>query len=453
MVEVVVFDTPELGDRSYLVHDGEVAFVVDPQRDYGRVLEAAAEAGVRIAAVAETHMHNDYVTGGTALAKEVGADYLVSADDHVSFQRVPVADGEEYQVGSFSVKVMATAGHTPSHVSYLVQEGGKPRYAFTGGSLLYGTVGRPDLLGEEMTDFLARAQYHSARRLADLPDDVKIYPTHGFGSFCSSSQSDTDHVSTAGEERQSNIACTTEDEDRFVSELLAALAPYPRYYAHMGARNVAGPGAPDLSPVEEVDPVELRNRLDRGEWVVDLRSRTAFAKGHLPGSVSMEGGSSFITYLGWLIPWGSPITLIGDSEEAVSKAQRDMALIGIERPAGKAVGDIESLARDGKVTDYPVATFADLAKALASDPDIKVIDVRRADEWVEGHIEGAHNYPIHELPDRVGELPREGRLWVHCAGGYRASVAASLIDREGRDVVVVDDAFDQAGQAGLPIVS
>jgi Zn-dependent hydrolases, including glyoxylases len=198
---IVPIDTPTLGDRSYLVHDGAVAFVVDPQRDIDRVLEVAEAAGVRITHVFETHIHNDYVTGGLALAKVTGAAYFVNSADKVSYDRTPIGDGDEVAVGaSMVVRALSTPGHTFTHLSYALTAQGEPVAVFTGGSLLFGATGRPDLLGHEHTHDLVHAQYASAQRLAaELPDATGVFPTHGFGSFCSATQSDASE-STVGRE-------------------------------------------------------------------------------------------------------------------------------------------------------------------------------------------------------------------------------------------------------------
>ena len=322
--------------------------------------------------------------------------------------------------------------------------------AFTGGSLLYGTVGRPDLVSADLTQQLARSQYRSAHRLGELPEDVEVYPTHGFGSFCSASQDQSVAASTIGQERKDNIAFQIDDESRFVESILAALAPHPTYYAYMGAANLAGPDAGELPPVAALDAEELRARLERGEWVIDLRSRKAFAKEHLRGEAGFELSSSFVTYVGWIVPWNTPVTLVGDTQEDVRKAQRDLSLIGFDAISGAVVGPFDTLASGAETSSYRVATFSDLADAVSSGKSPAILDVRREDEWVEGHISGAQNIPIHEVADRIGEVP-EGPVWVHCAGGFRASIAASLIDRAGKEVVMVDDSFDQAKAAGLEL--
>lgn len=450
-VEVVAIDTPALGDRSYLAHDGSVALVVDPQRDIDRVLALAAGPGVRITHVFESHLHNDYVTGGLALARLTGAAYHVNAADSVAFDRVPVRDGDVIGVSPvMSVRVLATPGHTFTHVSYALLAAGHPHAVFSGGSLLYGSTGRPDLLGKAHTRELARAQYASARRLAaELPADTDVYPTHGFGSFCSSTQAEGTS-STIGRELAVNPVLTL-DQDRYVAETLAGLDAYPAYYAHMGPANAAGPAGPDLSPPRRAEAAELRRRIEAGDWVVDLRARRAFAAGHLAGTLSFDLDGSFATYLGWLIPWGTPLTLLGETPAQVAEAQRELVRIGIDRPRAASGGGPAVWAAGQPLRSYPVADFTALAAVRHHRP-VTVLDVRRDSEWDASHIDGAIHIPLHDLPGRTGELPG-GELWVHCEAGYRASVAASFLDAAGRTVVAIDDDYDRAARAGLPVVT
>ncbi|MEV8238023.1 MBL fold metallo-hydrolase [Rhodococcus sp. NPDC077669] len=442
--DIAIIETSSLGDRSYLIsHDG-VAVVIDPQRDIDRVLALAAEKNATITHVLETHIHNDYVTGGLELARATGAEYVVPEGDPVEYERRAVGDGDVVDAGSATFQVMHTPGHTHHHVSYVLQLGDEPIAIFTGGSMLYGSTGRTDLLGSEHTDKLTHAQFHSVRRIAaELPADVEVYPTHGFGSFCSATPTSGDS-STIGEQQQSNPALT-QDEQTYVDELIAGLSAYPAYYAHMGVINTEGPAPIDLSTPEPVDPDELRRRIDDGQWVVDLRARTAFAAGHLDGSLGFELSTTFVTYLGWLYQWGAPLTLIGDTSDQIDEATRELARIGIDHPSGSAVGEIHSLASDGRVRSYEVSDFAGLA---AEDSDIAVLDTRQQSEYADGHIPGAINIPLHELPHRLAEVP-DGKVWVHCASGYRASIAASLLDREHRSVVLIDDDYNRATDLGL----
>jgi hydroxyacylglutathione hydrolase len=453
MIDVVRIETPTLGDRSYLAHDGEVGLVVDPQRDIDRITALAAELGVRITHVAETHMHNDYVSGGLALSRACEASYLVGAAEPASFARTPVSDGDSIVVSdAFRVQVVATPGHTFNHLAYVLKAGGEVAGVFTGGSLLFGSTGRTDLLGADHAAALARAQHVSARRLArELPDSTAVFPTHGFGSFCAATQA-TAHSSTIGREKLSNTALTM-DEEAYVDALLAGLDAWPAYYAHMGPANLTGADAPDLTPPRRANPAELRRRIDAGEWVVDLRDGVTFAAGFLPGSFSFPLDGSFATYLGWLIPRGTPVTLLGETLEQVAQAQREMVRIGIDRPAAAATGAPGDWADGRPLASVRLATFAGLATAMDRREGARpvVLDVRRRLEWEAGHIEGAVHIPLHDLPRRLDEIPR-GEIWVHCRTGYRSTVAASLLAAHGREVVCIDDDIGSAMTAGLPVV-
>ncbi|MBY8870625.1 MBL fold metallo-hydrolase [Micromonospora sp. PLK6-60] len=457
--EVSVIATSSLGDRSYLASDGRTAIVVDPQRDIDRVLYLAGEQRVRITHVVETHLHNDYVSGGLELARVTGAHYLVAAADTVGFDRTAVTDGDVVAVSdSLRLRVVATPGHTFHHLSYVLDEATagdwQPVGVFTGGSLLFGTTGRTDLLGQEHAHELAHHQHASAQRLADLlPDGAQVWPTHGFGSFCSASQADAPD-STIGREKQANPVLRLA-ADAFVTETLAGLDAYPAYYAHMGVANAAGPAAVDLTPAARADAARLRERIAAGEWVVDLRHRKAYAAAHLAGTVSLGLDGPMSTWLGWLIDWGVPITLLAETPEQVADAQRELVRIGIDRPAAQATGGPEQWATaPEQLRELRLADFAALAAARAGDtpaglpaPDV-VLDVRMTNEWRASHVEGAVHVPLPDLPERLGDVPA-GVVWVHCGSGYRATAAASLLANAGREVVVIDDRFDRAEAAGV----
>ncbi|GAB2737546.1 MBL fold metallo-hydrolase [Salinifilum aidingensis] len=453
---VEVIATSSLGDRSYLAADGDVAVVVDPQRDVDRFLAAAGRWGVRIALVLETHVHNDYVSGGLELARLTGADYGVAAADEVPFARTPLSEGDVVDVSPrMRVRAVATPGHTYHHLSYVLEGEHGPVGVFTGGSLLFGTTGRTDLLGQEHSHELARHQHASARKLVEmLPDGAQIWPTHGFGSFCSASQASGDSA-TIGEQKQFNPALTLA-QGEFVEQMLSGLDAYPAYYAHMGVRNTAGPEPLDLRTPDRASPEELRRRLAAGEWVVDLRSRTAYVDSHLAGTVSLGLDGPMATWLGWMLDWGAPITLLGRSRQQVSEAQRELARIGIDTFAAAAAGQPHELAADpAQLRSTTAATFAELAAARDGRGDglpaaDVVLDVRTNNEWTAAHVEGAVHVPLYELKDRTGEVPA-GTVWVHCGSGYRAAAAASLLEGAGRDVVLVDDSFGNAEQAGLAL--
>ena len=447
MIEINAIDTSSLGDRSYLAHDGQTAVVVDPQRDIDRVLNLTSRLGLRVSHVLETHVHNDYVSGGLELATWTGASYVLPADSGVDFDHVAAGDGDVVDAGGMRLRVLHTPGHTHHHVSYVLETGdGEVRGVFTGGSMLYGSTGRTDLVSPEDTEALTHAQYHSVRRLAaELPAEAQVFPTHGFGSFCSATPT-SGTASTVGEQQQVNPALTQAEHD-YVQTLLAGLDAFPAYYAHMGPINRRGPAPVDLSLPEPVDPGELRRRIEAGQWVVDLRERTAFAAGHLSGSLGFELSDNFVTYLGWLYRYGAPLTLIGESEEQVAGARRELVRIGIDDLAGAASGDIGTLAAGQPLRSYPVSDFAGLAEAMTRRP-VQILDARRNDERAQGYVRGSIHIPLHQLHERSAEVP-QGQVWVYCGSGYRASIAASVLDRPGRDVVLINDSYDTAKEAGL----
>jgi len=462
--QIEIIETPDLGDRSYVIAVGEVAVAVDPQRDIDRVIAVLDANDWRLSHVVETHVHNDYVSGGLVLARELGAQYVVpSGHDYQFSDATVVSDGDTFQAGEMTWRVLHTPGHTPHHVSYAVSVDGVDEAVFTGGSMLFGSVGRPDLIGPHATQDLAHAQWHSVRKLVDeVAGDAAVMPTHGFGSFCSATAT-VGLESTVAQQAQANPAALLGEEE-FVTELLEGLDAFPAYYAHMGPANEQGAGPIDLSPAEEADPEELRRRIAAGEWVVDLRTRKLWAAGHIAGSLSFDAEGNAITYLGWLIPWGTPVTLLGDSQEQVTQFQRNLVRIGIDRPAGQNVGEPQQWATSPEdIRTVRRADFPELAKALAEDPALIVVDARRNNEWRDGHVDGARHVPLHDFLNQLGQVKAwsdaashagaDPTVWVSCGSGFRATVAASLLARAGVPVVAVDDDFTMAAPAGLPIVT
>jgi glyoxylase-like metal-dependent hydrolase (beta-lactamase superfamily II)/rhodanese-related sulfurtransferase len=455
-LDVVVIETPNLGDRSYVVGRGGSAVVIDPQRDIDRVEQLLDRRGWTVSHVLETHFHNDYVSGGLELSRVLGAEYVVPSGMDIAFSARQISDRSEIETGTGLVRVIHTPGHTPNHASFALNVDGEDLALFTGGSLLFGSVGRPDLLGPRLTEPLARAQWSSMRRLADdVTASAQVYPTHGFGSFCSATAT-VGTASTLAEQILTNPAFAI-DEETFVAELIAGLDAFPAYYAHMGPANQAGAGPVDLSLPRIATAQDIARAIAAGEWVVDLRHRRLFAAGHVRGSLSFDVQGNAITYLGWLIAWGTPITLLGADVEQVAAMQRNLAQIGIDRPAACAVGSpVDWASEAAPITSYRRATHVELAEALAADPGLAILDVRRRGEWGDGYITGAKHVPLHELQGRLDEVlawatEADGPVWVYCGSGYRASVGASILDAAGVVVVHLDDDFSNAAKAGLPI--
>ena len=455
-LEVVSIETPNLGDRSYVVGRGSSAIVIDPQRDIDRVEAILDQRGWSVSHVLETHFHNDYVSGGRELSRVLGAEYVVPHGMDIAFPAHRTSDKAEIDAEVGLVRVLHTPGHTPNHISFAVNVDGQDVALFTGGSLLFGSVGRPDLLGPALTEPLARAQWNSMRRLADdVSHTADVYPTHGFGSFCSATAT-VGTASTLSDQIASNPVFRV-DETTFVSELIAGLDAFPAYYAHMGPANQAGAGPIDLSLPRRATADDIAAAIGRGEWVVDLRHRRIFAAEHVKGSLSFDVYGNAITYLGWLIDWGAPLTLLGATVEEVASMQRDLVQIGIDRPAAYAIGSPTDWASgDAPLSSYPRATHVEMAAALAANPALPMLDLRRNSEWDDGYVAGATHVPLHELRGRIDEVvawaaAADGPVWIYCGSGFRASVGASLLEAAGVDLVHVDDDFPNAAKAGLPI--
>jgi hydroxyacylglutathione hydrolase len=446
MIDVFGQQISGLGNRSYLATDGTVAIVIDPPRDIDRTIALAGLHGVDIALVLDTHVHNDYVSGALELARVTGARYVLAAGEAVAFagERVGVEDGDILEAGTMAVTAIHTPGHTDHHFSYVLSDTvtGKVAALFSGGSWLQGSAGRTDLMGAEHTDRLARAQWRSLRRLASLvPDDVRLCPTHGFGSFCAPRAAASGANPTIGTERAQHPALT-QSEDAFVEGLVRGFGAYPRYYARMAPINRRGPDPIDLRRAAEVEVGDLSDRIAAGDWVVDLRARDRFAAAHITGSINVEAGDSFATYLGWILPAGTPLALVGESPKEVAAAQRALARIGIDRPVAQATVGIDSWDGGVEVGTYPIATFADLAAARAAGKPTAILDVRGADEWTAAHLSGARHCPVGDVAERVDDVASwasGATVWVHCAAGFRASIAASLLDRRGVPVVLIND--------------
>jgi glyoxylase-like metal-dependent hydrolase (beta-lactamase superfamily II)/rhodanese-related sulfurtransferase len=441
-IQILNIDTPTLGDRGYIAHDGKTALVVDPQRDIDRVEQVLADNSLELGAVVETHMHNDYVSGGLVLARKHQAKYITNGDDPVAFERVAANDLDEFSVGNFGIKALHTPGHTFTHLSYILVNGeGKSIGIFTGGSLLHGSTGRPDLLGPDNAIKLAQLQHGSAHRIADLLEDsTPIFPTHGFGSFCAAT-STSGNSSTIQDEKKSNPALQLNIE-RFVSETLAGLDTFPAYYKHMGPANLAGADAIDLSELPRLSTDELLKRIAGDNWVVDLRDKDSWAKAHLTGTLNFGVSGSFATYLGWLFPYEKELVLISDKANDISVAQRELVRIGIDRPSASYLGEMTDF-KD--LQDAKVVKFEDVPQAL-KDSEILVLDVRRNSERRASHILGSLHIPLHELSNRISELSKEKTYWVHCAGAYRASIAASIMQNAGLNVVLINEPYEKALQ-------
>lgn len=426
--------TPGLGDSTYVLTHGGAAILVDPQRDVDRFLEGLEEDGVTLTHVLETHLHNDYLSGGREAAARTGAALVLPASSGAAFRHTPAFHLEDIDSDAFTIRPIHTPGHTPEHTSYLVVIDGVPVALFSGGSLLVGAAGRPDLLGLAQADTLARLQYRSVNRLARLGDDVGLYPTHGEGSFCTASGAGRT-TSTIGAEIETNPVLAYPDEDSFVEGQMAGLQPYPRYYAHMGPGNLFGPAPiPRKGPVA-LDAAETRRMQADGALVVDARPKAAFIDGHIPGSLGVELRDDFGTWVGWLAEYDAPMVLVLDREQDLAEAVVQLNRIGFDRVEGVLWG-LDQWTLDGFPVDHlrPVSA-SDVAEALCRGE--QVLDTRAPVEWEAGHLEGSVHMYVPELADGLPPAIDSDRpVWLVCGSGYRASIAGGLLRRHGLAVNV-----------------
>jgi len=428
--------TSGLGDSTYVVHHDGVAVVVDPQRDVERFERAVAASGAELRYVLETHLHNDYVSGGRELARRLGAEVVVPAAGAVAWtDYLPAFHHEDLDAGGFTVRPIHTPGHTPEHMSYLLVVDGEPVALFSGGSLLVGSFGRPDLLGAERARGLAKLQFLTMRRLAALPDEVALYPTHGEGSFCTSSGAGTT-VSTIGRERATNPLVAIDDEDRFAEALLAPLEPWPSYYAHMGPANLMGPTPAPDPHVPRLDPAHVPADVT----FVDIRPRRSFAAGHVPGSIGAEYSDRSGVWVGWLVPFDGAIVLVAEPDQDVIDVVLQLERIGFDHVLG-VITDVDRLdAVFGPLATNEVEPYDAVIEKLRRDDPLQILDVRAPAEWQEGHIPGSW---WRYLPDLADEGPPPGLeasrpVHVVCATGFRANLAVRFLEDAGFRAIVVD---------------
>ena len=430
-MEISTFRTDGLGDSTYLLIHG-VGVVVDPQRDVERFEQAVAGSGIELCYVLETHIHNDYVSGGRELARRTGAQLVLPAAAGVAFDHLPAFHTEDLGGDGLVIRPLHTPGHTPEHMSYLILVDGEVRAVFSGGSLLVGSAGRSDLLGDARAEQLARLQYFSVRRLAELPDETALYPTHGEGSFCTASGAGQ-HTSTIGVEKLTNPVLAYESADAFAAGQLGGLQPFPSYYAHMGPINLLGP---EPLPRQHVRELAFSD-LPPGANLVDVRPRSEYAAGHVPGSLGLELSDQVAVWAGWLLPFNSPVALVANRDQDVDEVSRQFGRIGFDKVLGAIYGVEGWVVAGGSLVSCRTRTPAELASAV-DHPGVQVLDVRSPGEWEEGHIENSvYSY----LPDLGDGLPEEldgsKDLWVACGSGYRAAAAVRFLESADLEPVVV----------------
>jgi glyoxylase-like metal-dependent hydrolase (beta-lactamase superfamily II)/rhodanese-related sulfurtransferase len=449
--EVVPVVDGGLGNATWLVDLGDGrALVVDASRDLRAVHAAAGKRGLTVAYAADSHLHADFLTGAVQLARDEGAQVLASAAGHREFPHRALADGDEVDLGGLRLRALSTPGHTDEHLAFLLADGDRPVGVFTGGSLIVGAAARTDLVDPDRTEELARAQYASLRRLATLPDEVAVWPTHGAGSFFSAPPGAA-RSSTIGQELATNPLLAAPDEDTFVARLLGSLGSYPAYFRRLGEVNRRGPAVLDTAsvgwlPALPVGDVE-RLRTD-GALVVDVRPVPDYARAHVPGSLSIPLRAQFASWLGWLADPDRPVVLVADPGQDLADAVWQSVKIGYEQLVGVLDGGMTAWAAAGR----PVASTELVGPDQLAGR--RILDIRQDAEFAAGHVPGAEHVELGSLA-AVADHLENGPTVLMCGHGERAAGAASLLERAGhRDLaVLVGGPDDWASRTGRPLES
>ena len=435
-----------LSNTTYVIgseQSGQCA-VIDPVRDVDHYTTIAARRGIRIEYALETHLHNDFISGARELATQTGCQVGASASGGLLYPSLRLQEKDELDLGEFKLRVLHTPGHTPEHISFLVMEQGRPTAIFTGGSLMPGGAARVDLLGQRVAPFLARWLYHTIHdKLLKLPDEVKVYPTHGGGSFCSASPpSGSNIASTIGEERRHNPFTAHMEEDEFVQFALTGLGSYPAYYKRMADINRRGPdvlgGVPRLA---SLTPLSVRHQLEEGAVLIDARPQKQFNQSHVPGACAVPFSNNFATWVGWVVPWRRQLILLSADPSHHDFMVRQLIRIGYDRLNGYLSGGLtawESARLPTEATEQ--IDIESLRQLRERSPNALIIDVRQRKEFQSGHISGSLNIELGELAEHLDGLPRELPVMALCASGMRATIAGSILKRDGRaSVQVVDE--------------
>jgi glyoxylase-like metal-dependent hydrolase (beta-lactamase superfamily II)/rhodanese-related sulfurtransferase len=445
--EIVPLMDEGLGNSSYLVPLGDGrALVVDPRRDPTPYLELGKRLKLRIAFAAETHLHADFISGSGELAA-FGAAILAPLASRLAAAHRGLADGEEVDLGGLTLRALATPGHAPEHLAYLLLDGPQPLALFSGGAVLPGGAARPDLIGPEQTEPLARDLYRSAhQRLGDLPDDLPVYPTHGAGSFCSAGAG-WEQMTSLGRERRESPLFTAAGEDAFVRRLLDGLGTYPPYFLRLRRVNQRGARLYGLTPpaLRPLSVDELRRHQAVGATLVDVRPFADFARGHIPGALSITLRPAFASWVGWIVPAGRPLVFLRAPDQDPRDLVEQCLKIGYENLVGDLEGGMDAW-RDAGLPESVVAL-----RQVNEDLQGAPLDVRQASEWAGGHIPGARHVELGSVVASAGIIP-PGPLTIYCGHGERAMTAASLLEARGREnLAVLDGGFDAWRDASQPM--
>jgi len=414
----------------YIESDGEAA-IIDPLRETEPYVALAAKRKTKIKYVFETHFHADFVSGHIDLAKRVNAPIIYGPNASTAYEVYNATDGEVFKIGKISIKVLHTPGHTPESSCYLLfDENGKAHAIFTGDTLFVGDVGRPDLLDGHMTsEELASMLYDSlSTKIKTLPDDVLVYPAHGPGSACGKNIG-KETFSTIGEQKKFNYALADIDRKEFIEKITDGILPPPSYFFEDARINKEG-----YDPIEKVisrnskalSVIEVKQALTKGALMLDTREANRFEKGFIPGSINIGLNGQFAVWVGTLIDIHQPLVLITDAGREIESVLR-LARVGYEKVLGYVEGGVQSWDEKLEVIKSIEAKEVNAAMNNA----VKLLDVRKLDEWNAGHVREATFLPLSEFPEILDSLDKKTPYNVHCGGGYRSMTAISIMKRKG----------------------
>ena len=445
-----------LAHASYMLGSEGEAAIVDPQRDVEIYLKAAEDHGLKIRHIFETHLHADFVSGHLELAARTGARIYIGAEAGATFPHVALHDGSEVRFGRLRIRALETPGHTPEGICLVVTDEEKspdPWAVLTGDTLFIGDVGRPDLSKTFTPPQLAGKLYDSLHgKLMKLGDQVLVYPAHGAGSLCGRSMR-AERSSTIGTERLTNYALQIKSRDEFIRQLTENLPARPEYFLEDAQINRAG--APSLAALPELPPMsapQVKELLQQGVFVLDVRPTADFAAAHIPGSVNIALSGQFASWAGTIVGLGARPVLVADTSEQYAEARLRLARVGIEDQRGFLQGGLAAWKQAGfELAKLPQITADELSERRHGH-HIQVLDVRREGEWQAGHMEGAAWFPLDNFKVSAPEIDPSAPVAVHCQSGYRSMIACSLLRRAGIDNVInVIGGFDAWRKAGLPV--
>ncbi|RYD54634.1 MAG: MBL fold metallo-hydrolase [Sphingobacteriales bacterium] len=427
-----------LSEAAYFIASEGEAAVIDPLRDVDAYIKMAEEKGVKIKYIFETHFHADFVSGHLELSKKTGAPIIYGPNTEAGFKVHVATDGEVFEIGKLKMHVMHTPGHTLESTCYLLDdEQGAPYCVFTGDTLFVGDVGRPDLFSGNLSkEELAGFMYESLQnKIKTLPDNVIVYPAHGPGSSCGKNLG-PQTFSTIGEQKQGNYALQDMSKDDFIKVVTEGLSKPPAHFP-INAR-INKEGYREMDEVMDVamralSVADFKNKISEGAWVLDTRAATVFTEGFVPGAISIGLDGRFAEWAGSLLPFDQTLILVtepGKEQESVVR----LARVGIDKVEGYLDGGMDAWKAANEPLDMIIDVEPDeLAMDIPHDSRLEVIDVRKPTEFDTAHVKGAHNAPLDTLMDplNVAMIDSDNNLYIHCAGGYRSVIAASLLKRQG----------------------